>query len=330
MTPVPTTAPTVATMSATAPPPDSAASSTFRAIGTTNRVLATDARSIAEATLTAQDHLAELDLALSRFRDDSEVSRLAARAVDGPAWAFASPVFAAYLRAALRAARLTDGLVDPTVGSAVVASGYDADMDVVRARDGFAATAPAAVPGWRSVTIEDATDRVSVPRGCLLDLGASAKGHAADLIAARLAERLPGGFLVSLGGDIAVSGPAPHGGWRVGVEDADGRTLQVVTTSGQAIATSSTRLRAWVADGGPRHHIVDPRTGTTAPAAWAQVSCAGATALEANAASTAAVVLGPQAVAWLEARGIPARLDGLDGSVRVTSGWPAPDKDWTS
>jgi thiamine biosynthesis lipoprotein len=310
--------------------PGAIGSSTFSAIGTTNRILTTEPGVIAEAVLIAQDHLAELDAAASRFRDDSEVSRLAARAAHGPTWAFASPVFAAYLRAALRAAALTDGLVDPTVGAAVVATGYDADMDVVRARGAWTGTDPAAsVPGWRSVALDEATDKVSVPQGCLIDLGCSAKGHAADTIARMLAERLPGGFLVSLGGDIAVSGTVPDGGWRVGVEDADGRTVQVVTTTGQAIATSSTRLRTWGADGATRHHIVDPRTGGTASATWSQVSCAGVSALEANAASTAAVVLGPDAPDWLTAHAIPARLDALDGTVVLTAGWPAPAKDTT-
>jgi len=300
-------------------------SSTFEAIGTTNRVLTTEPAAIAAAVLIATDHLAELDLAVSRFRDDSEVSRLAARAADGPTAAHASPVLAAYLRAALRAADLTDGLVDPTVGSAVVASGYDLDMDLVRARTDFAGTGTASVPGWRTVTIDDDTDTVRVPQGCLLDLGASAKGYAADTIARLLTERLPGGFLVSLGGDIAVGGPVPQGGWRVGVEDAEGRTVQVVTTTGQAIATSSTRLRTWRAGEDTRHHIIDPRTGTTAPAAWTQVTCAATSALEANAASTAAVVLGAEAPAWLEANGIPARLESA-GLVVTTTGWPEEEE----
>lgn len=301
-------------------------SGTFEAIGTTNRILATEPAAIAEAVLIAKDHLTALDLAASRFRDDSEVSRLAAQAATGPAAAHASPVLAAYLRAALRAAALTDGLVDPTVGSAVVASGYDLDIELVRARADFVGTGPAPVPGWRSVTIDEGTDIVRVPQGCLLDLGASAKGHAADTIAGLLTSRLPGGFLVSLGGDIAVAGPVPEGGWRVGVEDADGRTVQVVTTTGQGIATSSTRLRTWSAGGDTRHHIVDPRTGMTAGAAWAQVTCAAASAFEANAASTAAVVLGEAAPAWLEGHGIPARLDGLDGGVVTTAGWPNPEE----
>ena len=312
----------------TATSPPTTGSGTFSAIGTTNHILTTEPAVIAEAVLVAKDHLADLDLAVSRFRPDSEVSRLAARAADGPASAYASPVFSAYLRAALRAAALTDGLVDPTVGWAVAASGYDADMDVVRARPTFAGGAPAAVPG-----LEDGPHRRR--HRC-----ASAFPRAACSTSARAPRGMPrtpsrtcsrvGSRAGSSSASVATSpsaGRCPMGGWRIGIEDADGRTVQVVTSTGQAIATSSTRLRTWLAGDGTRHHIIDPRTGTTAPTTWAQVTCAAASALEANAASTAAVVLGESAPSWLDEHGIPARLDALDGSMRTTAGWPDPEED---
>lgn len=297
----------------------------FRAISTTNTILTTDPRAAAPAAVIAQAYLAELDRAVSRFRRDSEVCRLAARARTGPASAFVSPVFADHLEAALRMARITGGLVDPTVGAAVAASGYDADIAVVRARR-FPTpdTCRAAVPGWRSVHFSRATRRVTVPRGTLLDLGATAKSYAADVLAAGLPALLPGGFLVDLGGDIAVSGEALPGGWQVGIEDAAHQVRQVVASHGQALATSSTRHRRWAGASGERHHIVDPRTGLTASATWAEVTCAGTSALEANAAATAAIVLGPGGPAWLQDQGIPARLDGVDGSILTTPGWPLP------
>jgi thiamine biosynthesis lipoprotein len=95
-----------------------------------------------------------------------------------------------------------------------------------------------------------------------------------------------------------------------------------VTSTGQAIATSSTQRRVWQTDDGPRHHIVDPRTGRTASTVWSQVSCAATSCLEANAASTAAIVLGADAPDWLVEHGIPARLETLDGHVVTTPGWP--------
>ena len=312
------------------------ASAAFEAIGTRHHLIATRPETLGAAISIARDLLSELDAAVSRFRPDSEVSALARQRGARDATALVSPVFAASLAAALRTARLTDGLVDPTVGGAVIASGYDADLAVVRARTGpDCATAqptvpgpvsvPLQVPGWRSVELDQALRRVRVPVGTVLDLGASAKAWAADTIAVRLAASLDGGFLVNLGGDLAVSGDLPADGWQVAVEGTAGEVRQVVAGHGQAFATSSTGRRTWTQDGRPRHHIVDPRTGHTAVAVWEQVTCAGATAVEANAASTAAVVLGLEAPSWLDARGIPARLDPTGGgAVLTTPGWPQP------
>ena len=328
-------------MTATLPTRETAATAvTFPAIGTTNAILVTDPRTLPEATRYAKAHLAELARAASRFRPDSEVSLLAARSADAPdatVTAQISPLFVDYLRAARHAARISGGLVDFTVGSAVVASGYDTDMDLVRARctpydssaarGGRAAAAPD-VPGWQRVLLD--RRRLTVPRGTLIDLGATAKAHAADTIARRLAERLPGGYLVNLGGDIATAGDLPEGGWLVGVGGrsaaagaaADDTAAQVVALRHQGLTTSSTRLRRWATTTGEAHHIVDPRTGRPAPITWALVSCVGATALEANTASTASIVLGTDAPEWLRRHDIPARLEALDGTVATTPGWP--------
>ena len=288
-------------------------------------MVVTRPETLGDAIVVARTHLAELDLAASRFRPDSEVGLLARRAQVGPVSSLVSGVLADALEAALTAARLTGGLVDPTVGAAVVASGYDDDLDVVRAGDRPLPPVPSQLGAWQDVRLERELGRVSLPQGVLLDLGATAKAHAADVIADRLAARLPGGFLVCLGGDIAVSGELPAGGWQVGVEGTLGEVRQVVTGTGQAFATSSTTRRTWTQGGQPRHHIVDPRTGRTASSHWEQVTCAGANAVEANAASTAAVVLGPDAPAWLARHGIPARLDrATDGAVTTTPGWPEP------
>ena len=297
----------------------------FAAIGTTNRVLATVGSSLPAAVELAKSHLTELDKALSRFRDDSEVSQLARLADSADAWYFGSPLFNEHVDAARHAARISGGLVDFTVGSTVIASGYDADLDAVRERTGFTIPAtPVRGPGWEQV-VRGGAGRISTPRGTVLDFGATAKAHAADTIALLLAESLPGGFLVNLGGDIATGGPAPLGGWRVGVEAADGGIRQVVSITGQGIATSSTQLRRWQTDAGTVHHIVDPRSGRTAPTVWAHVTCIAANALEANTASTAAVVLGEAAPAWLTANGVAARLERPEGTTVFTPGWPLPE-----
>ena len=292
----------------------------FAAIGTTIQVLATRADVLDSAVAIATGYLDALDRACSRFRPDSEVSRLAAAAADGPAEFSGSPILIDHLQAARHAARLSDGLVDFTVGSAVIGSGYDADLDQVRAREQFDQDLPGVVAGWERVGL--AGNRISTPAGVVLDFGATAKAHAADMIARLLALQLPGGFLVNLGGDLTGSGTTPDGGWRVGVEGADGAVREVIAIDGQAVATSSTQLRTWTTSTGRAHHIVDPRTGRTAVPVWGQVTCVAATALEANTASTAAVVLGEDAPSWLEENGLAARLERPDGSVVHTAGWP--------
>jgi thiamine biosynthesis lipoprotein len=166
-----------------------------------------------------------------------------------------------------------------------------------------------------------------VPHRVEIDLGASAKAWLADLIAAGLSSSIipaGGGVLVNLGGDIAVSGVAPEDGWRITVDDGtvvDDRPVITITAGG--LATSSTRVRTWQQGARDRHHIVDPRTGDTAPVTWQAVTVAARTCELANAASTAAIVLGEQAPAWLTTRGVHARLRHHDGSLVRVGGWPA-------
>jgi len=302
---------------------------TMRALGTDVHLLATRPEVLPEALHLVHDYLATVDRAVSRFRPDSEVCRLAEHARSGPVQARISQTAADYLSAALDMAALTDGIVDPTVGAAVIASGYDADIDVVRERGASQRQTstrrdPAPLPGWQSVSLIGRD--VAVPQWCVLDVGATGKAYAADRIADALSRTLHGGFLVDLGGDVAVCGPPPPGGWRVSLEPPASarRDHQIVTITTQAVATSSTQVRTWDVDGVARHHIVDPRSGMTAPAIWSQVTCVATSALLANAASTAAIVLGEDAPAWLAARGIPARLDRPGEPPTLVGDWPDP------
>lgn len=293
----------------------------FRAIGTSNRIVVTDESVSDLAVALAADHLAALDRAVSRFREDSEISRLAVAARDAAATAVVSPLVVDQIRAAREAHALTGGLVDPTVGAALMAGGYDADLAEVQRRGSWTPWT-AHVPGIDAVILDEDSGIVTVPQGCVLDFGATAKARAADTIAALLARRLPGGFLVDLGGDLAVGGDIPPQGWCVAVEGADGGIRDAVRLEGQAMTTSSTQVRTWATTTGRAHHIVDPRTGRPAAAVWGQVSVVAASALQANAASTAATILGEDAPEWLRRNGLPARLERPDGSVVLTPGWP--------
>lgn len=319
------------------------AQDTFGVFGTTATLLVTDASALPAARRLANAELAAVDLACSRFRADSELSAL--NAADGATIGI-SELFAELLSEALRAARLTDGAVDPTCGRALAELGYDRDFGLleparavtpgpaspapgspVPARPVAAVSVPAsAVPGWRSVRLDTGPPRASLAGGAQLDLGATAKARAADRCAEAIAAQLGCGVLVSLGGDIAVAGPAPAGGWRIRVTDdhaagpdAAGQTVAI--TSG-GLATSSTTVRAWSQQGRRMHHIVDPATGQPARSCWRTVSVAAGNCTDANTASTAAIVRGAAAVAWLQDLSLPARLVRADGSVEVTAGWP--------
>jgi FAD:protein FMN transferase len=93
----------------------------FPAIGTTAHLLVSEPDALAAAERLLRDFLADLDTACSRFRPDSALSTVnRRRSVSG-----VHPVLLAALEVALRAARDTDGLVDPTLGHAMIAIGYD-------------------------------------------------------------------------------------------------------------------------------------------------------------------------------------------------------------
>ena len=303
------------------------ARASFPALGTEAVVVVTDGAALDDACAAVRAELAEIDLACSRFRADSELTSVNAAAGH---WAPASPPLLDAISAALRAARLTGGDVTPTVGEAMVLLGYDRDFTAVPAVDGGTPVARAgAVPGWRAVRLDRRRGRVRVPAGVQLDLGATAKALAADRAAARAAAAAgPGrGVLVGLGGDIASAGPAPEAGWRVRVADwhgagpqAPGQTVRV---DGGAVATSSTTVRHWARGGERLHHIVDPATGRPAPVVWRTVSVAAATCLDANVAATAAIIRGAAAPAWLAGLGLSARLVRPDGRVTSVAGWPA-------
>jgi len=170
-----------------------------------------------------------------------------------------------------------------------------------------------------------------VPPGVRLDLGATAKARAADRAAARLATRLGCGVLVGLGGDIAVGGAPPEGGWQVRVQDITGNPddppagpSQLIAMTSGGVSSSGIAARCWRRGDVMLHHILDPRTGLPAPPVWRTVSAVADTAVAANIASTAAIIRGVGAPGWLASRGIPARLVAVDGSVRTVAAWPPP------
>ena len=186
-------------------------------------------------------------------------------------------------------------------------------------------TTPA--PGWRAIELDRAAGWATVPTGVELDLGATAKALTVDRAAAAAHAAAGCGVLVSVGGDLAVSGPPPPEGWVVRVTDDHhaqfGGRGQTVTVIDGGLATSSTTVRRWSRGGRAVHHIVDPRTGEPADGPWRTVSVTAGSCVDANIASTAAIVRGVTAVEWLTGLGLPARLVADDGEVVAVGGWPA-------
>lgn len=284
---------------------------------TTARVVVTDPAALADARAIVAAQLAAVDRACSRFRPDSELSRVA-RAGGAPVRV--SALLAELVAAALDAAVRTDGDLDPTIGVGLARLGYDRDIAEVPA-DQPARVVVLAAPGFGQVRLDGR--QLSLPAGVELDLGATAKAFAADRCAAQVHRGCGVGVLVSLGGDIATAGPAPEGGWRVLVHDAaDDPQTTVTLPAGAGLATSSTVRRRWRRGGQALHHILDPRTGMPARPVWRSASVVAWRCLDANVASTAAVVRGERAPGWLRRIGLPARLVDAGHVVHTLNGWP--------
>lgn len=283
-------------------------------------IVVTEPDFIALARREIDAELNAVEAAASRFRADSEINTLAqssGRPME------VSELLAEMLSAALTAARLTDGDVDPTIGAALIALGYDHDIPVL---DSPVVTTNSVLrqANWSMVTLDGRS--VTVPCGVVLDLGATAKAVAADRCARRAHRSTGAGVLVNLGGDIATAGTAPEGGWQVLVQDEHNEPASsVALQSGAAIATSSTVRRRWRHGRTQLHHILDPKTGQPADPVWRTVSVAAQSCFAANTLSTAAIIRGWRALSWLRAQDVPARLVGSDRLVRAIGGWPNDD-----
>ncbi len=299
-------------------------SASWQALGTTAVLAVTDRGALPEARALVAAELAAVDETCSRFRADSELVRLNARS--GEANDVSALLFEA-LTTAVDAAAGTAGLVDPTIGRTLRLAGYDSTFAVVHNRDGTLRPSFVRDPDWRTIELDERRRAVRVPKGVELDLGATAKALASDRAARAVFGATGVGVLVSLGGDVAIAGDPPPDGWSIRLADDNAAPLDspgpAVTVSAGGLATSGTTVRRWTTAEGVLHHIVDPRTGRPASNHWRTATVTAATCVDANTASTAAIVLGEPAPAWLAALGLPARLVRYDGVVHRVAGWPA-------
>jgi len=324
------------------PPGPAIGTGYLKALGTSANLLVTDPSSTDRACAILRAELDAIDRACSRFRPDSELWQL--NHARGRAMRV-SALLAEAVAVALAAAKVTDGDVDPTCGRSLVQLGYDRDF--AAARQDTSPLSQPAVPaaGWQAVELDRDRREIKIPAEVMLDLGATAKALAADRAARRIAAALNCGVLVNLGGDISIAGEPPDHGWLVGIvdnrgfdgvpgpapprHDASSRSLSppchdaVVAVRDGGLATSSTKVRAWSRGSARLHHIIEPSTGMPVGSCWRTVSVAAATCVDANTASTAAIIRAERAPGWLARQHLPARLAGHSGEIVMVAGWPA-------
>jgi thiamine biosynthesis lipoprotein len=263
-----------------------------RALGTSAHVVLGDApEPVMEWVF---EEIERLEQCWSRFRPDSELSVLNARAGQ---WVDVSPSMLLALTCAADLYRETFGHFDPTVIDALERVGYDRSFELVCAAraDPVAGARPA--PGIRHVEVDTDAARVRLPRGLRLDLGGVGKGLAADLVARGAVDRGARSVLVSLGGDQRARGePPPGGAWPVPVEHPldESRLAFVYPLVDGAIVTSTRRYRAWRRGEREYHHIIDPATGDSARTPIVAVVAAARDAWWAEGIAKAVMIAGVQ------------------------------------
>jgi thiamine biosynthesis lipoprotein len=276
----------------------------FRAMGTEIELLvATDEASGALAAAEAEFH--RLEALLSRFRPDSELSRL-----NDEGTLAAGPDLLRVVELALAARESTGGRFDIRVHGALVAAGYDRSFELVAPDDATPARFPERQPG--GVEVRDGV--ISLEDGVRLDLGGIGKGYACERAAEILGTAGP--CLVNAGGDIATRA----GSWTVAIETA-AEPLTLELSGDYALATSGRDLRRWRRAGRELHHLIDPATGLPSESDLLRVTAVAHDAVAAEVAAKALFLAGARA-ARVEADrvGIPAVLVTRDGATVLAGG----------
>lgn len=283
------------------------------------RVTVTRADAMPRAREVLKVVMADVSRSANRFTPDSDLSRVnagAGRLVP------VSRLMMTLVDTALRSAADSHGTVDPTIGEHLLRAGYSEDIERIRGILVPTDSRSAVAADWTRVRVDRDLGRVGVPEGMRLDLGATAKAWTADTAAHRIAGTLGTGVLVEVGGDVSVAGRkvAP---WQVLVREQAGMPGQRIGLTHGGLATSSTTARRWRTADGDAHHVIDPRTGQPALGPWRTATVWAPSAVAANTASTAAIVLGDAAVDHLGSLGLAARLVDHDGAVHLLGAWPA-------
>ena len=263
--------------------------------------------------------LGELEQAWSRFREDSDVSRLN--------WSQGRPVrvrpcTARLVAELINAWALTDGDFDPTVLPRLVASGYDTSRVDASRRTILPETAawPGDVAG-----IDIAGLDIRLPLGTTLDPGGLGKGLAADMIAELALDRGADGVLAEVGGDLVVAGQAPDAtAWTIGIDDpfTPAELLSVIRLARGSVATSSRLVRVWAGADGPAHHLIDPDTGVSAVTPTVTSTVIAGTGARAEALAKLAFLRDPDRLLdWLPRIGAAGLIVAADQRHKCTANW---------
>lgn len=256
----------------------------------------------------------EWEQALSRFRPSSELTQL--NLSGGTPFRASQPLWEV-LQAALEAFRQSEGLVSPALLPALEKAGYRESFQLMASGPAEFMPSPDAFNADPAdIQLDPVNHTITIPPGLRLDFGGIAKGWAAEQTVKRL--QALGAVLVDAGGDIAVSIPEGETqGWDIEVQDAfaPARAVETIRLAKGGVATSGRDRRRWQQDGRWQHHIIDPRSGYPAETDVLAATVIANTAMEAEMAAKAVLILGSQpGLAWL------AQRPGCNGLVVLESG----------
>jgi thiamine biosynthesis lipoprotein len=271
----------------------------------------------------AQEFFGGVEAELSRFRDTSALNRLNQRAGQGPQKV--PRLLWTVLEAAFNAANDSGGIYDPTLCRTIERLGYDRSFErVERAGVRSEDSPPPAFGAWRRVRLDGAARSVSLPSELALDLGGIAKGWTVDQVALALAPLGP--VLVDAGGDLRMVGTVNGAAWPIAVQDPfePERDRALVGLRGGALATSSRGGRCWRRGSRTLHHVIDPRSGTSATSDLHTVTVYAPDTTTADVAAKVALVLGRESgTAYLAKRDLSALLTSTDGREIIVGDFPS-------
>lgn len=293
----------------------------FRAMNTDIALLAPAAApNFQRACDTVRDTFSEFEACLSRFQPDSELSGLNR---SGGKPFRASPLLFEAVVLALRSARDTDGVFDPTVLDALEQSGYDRSFEFVAsaiaARPSRTQMAP--VANYRSIHCDMASRTITLDGRLRVDLGGVGKGMAVDRALAATA--FLGDRCINAGGDVAARGVAGlDEPWTVALEDAGDAGTYSIAVRDAAIATSTTRKRRWRVGGEETHHLIDPCTGRASSSPLRTVTAIARSCVQADVAAKTALLVGDHGMTFLDTHGMHGFGVRHDGSTVCSQRWP--------